>query len=110
MQAIMPCFTAISIVIVLGYGGHLVLTEKMSVGDYTAFFTFVHMVIQPFRVAGITISLLQRAAVASRRLFEIFDTAPEIKDEPKQFVTKEISGQLKVNNLSFKYPVPINPY
>lgn len=104
MQAIMPCFTAISIVIVLGYGGHLVLTEKMSVGDYTAFFTFVHMVIQPFRVAGITISLLQRAAVASRRLFEIFDTAPEIKDEPKQFVTKEISGQLKVNNLSFKYP------
>ena len=104
MQAIMPCFTALCIVTVLGLGGHLVLTNQLSLGDYTAFFTFVLMVVQPFRVAGITISLLQRAAVASQRLFEIFDRTPEIKDEPADHAPLTVNGKISVKNLSFKYP------
>lgn len=103
MQVVMASFAAVSIVTILGYGGHLVMTNELSYGEFTAFFGYVNMIVQPFRVAGFTITLLQRAAVASRRLFKVFDYQPEIEDSPKPNVPTRVAGALEVKSLSFTY-------
>ena len=59
---------------------------------------------QPFRVAGFIINLFQRAGVASRRLFEVFDRPAEITDNPMAAAPVEIVGSLRIEALRYRYP------
>ncbi|MCY4143268.1 MAG: ABC transporter ATP-binding protein [Gammaproteobacteria bacterium] len=103
MHSVMPTLAAASAVAILGYGGHKVLQGTLSIGAFTAFFAYVTMVVQPFRVAGMIISMLQRAAVASRRLFAVFDYEPEIPDQGIPWVPETIRGSIFLNDLTFTY-------
>ena len=91
------------------YGGSLVLSGVITVGTFTAFFMYVNMVVQPFRVAGFIVNLFQRAAVASDRLFEVFDLAPEIDDRPTGDTPAQISGAIEFRHLSFAYDAKREP-
>ena len=104
MTAWMPTLAAICSLTILGYGGSLVLDGSLPIGDFVAFFMFVNMVVQPFRVAGFIINLFQRAGVASSRLFEVFDRQPEILDRPESNAPKQIQGAIRIDNLSYRYP------
>ena len=109
MMAWMPTLAAISSVIILGYGGHLVLIGELSIGAFTAFFMYVSMVVQPFRVAGFMVNLFQRAAVASNRLFEVFDLEPEIEDKPSGDTPTIVRGDIEIRDLSYTYPNATSP-
>ena len=61
------------------------------------------MVVQPFRVAGFVVNLFQRAAVASDRLFDVFDRAAEIEDAPDTAAPAHIVGDISVRHLRFAY-------
>ena len=103
MQAWMPTLAAVCSVTILGYGGYLVTEGELSPGEFVAFFMYVAMAVAPFRVAGFVISLFQRAAVASDRLFEVLNLDPEITDRPSGTAPAQIRGELEVRNLSFTY-------
>jgi ATP-binding cassette subfamily B protein len=103
MAAWMPSLTALSSLVILGFGGSMVLDGELSVGTFTAFFMYLGMVVQPFRVAGFIVNLFQRAAVASDRLFEIFDLAPEIPDVPSGHAPRVVRGEIDVRALTYRY-------
>ncbi len=103
MGAWMPTLAAVCSIVILGYGGSLVLAGKITVGTFAAFFMYVNMVVQPFRVAGFIVNLFQRAAVASDRLFEVFDLAPEIDDAPTGDTPAQVRGAIEFRHLSFAY-------
>lgn len=104
MTAWMPSLAAICSLTILGFGGYQVLQGQIKVGDFVAFFMFVNMVVQPFRVAGFIVNLFQRAAVASDRLFEVIDLEPEIPDKPDPNVPEYIRGEIQIKDLTFTYP------
>ena len=104
MSSWMPSLAAICSLTILGYGGSQVLDGTLAVGDFVAFFMFVNMVVQPFRVAGFIVNLFQRAGVASRRLFEVFDRPAEITDEPVAEAPVELAGSIDIRKLSYRYP------
>ena len=104
MSSWMPSLAAICSLTILGYGGSQVLDGTLAVGDFVAFFMFVNMVVQPFRVAGFIVNLFQRAGVASRRLFEVFDRPAEITDEPGDEAPVELAGSIDIRELSYRYP------
>ena len=93
--------------VILIYGGHLVLNGDVSVGDLVFFFTCLNMLLQPIRMAGWFITTVQRAAVSARRLFEIFDAKPEIEDSPSSVVPSRIRGEFILSNLSVISPFSI---
>ena len=107
MMAWMPSLAAVCALTILGYGGHLVLAGEMTAGALVAFFMYVNMVVQPFRVAGFIVNLVQRAGVASQRLFEVFDLPPEIPDQPQPTpanqVRRAIRGAIDIRSLSYRY-------
>jgi ATP-binding cassette subfamily B multidrug efflux pump len=109
MAAWMPTLAAVCSIVILGYGGSLVLAGKITVGTFTAFFMYVNMVVQPFRVAGFIVNLFQRAAVASDRLFEVFDLMPEIDDRPTGDTPAQIHGAIEFRHLSFAYDAKREP-
>ncbi len=103
MMAIMPSLAALCSVTILGYGGHLVLAGEMTAGAFVAFFMYVGMVVQPFRVAGFIVNLAQRAAVASDRLFEVFDRPPEVPDRPSGRTPADIRGSFVIRDLRYRH-------
>jgi ATP-binding cassette subfamily B protein len=104
MAAMMPGLAALSTIIIVGYGGHLVMRGEMTIGAFSAFFSYVGMAIAPFRQAGMIINMFQRAAVATDRLFEVFDMPAEIEDSPRADAPARIKGHIEVRNLSYSYP------
>ncbi len=109
MAAWMPSLAATCSIVILGYGGSLVLSGAITVGTFTAFFMYVGMVVQPFRVAGFIVNLFQRAAVASDRLFEVFDLVPEIDDRPSGDTPAVVHGAIEFRHLSFAYDTQREP-
>lgn len=104
MSAWMPFFASIAQLIIILYGGHQVMTGQISVGDLVFFFACLGMLLQPIRMAGMLVMLVQRAAVATDRLYEIFDADPEIVDLPTGKTPPVITGAFELKNLSFTYP------
>ena len=104
MTAWMPFLAAVAQLIIILYGGYLVMNNQMSVGDLVFFLACLNMLLQPIRMAGMMVMLLQRAVVATDRLFEIFDTEPEIEDSPTGETPKRIDGRLELRQVRFVYP------
>jgi len=104
MLAIMPLMVGICMLIAIGYGGWLVLEDRMSIGTFVVFFFYINMVLQPVRAVGMLISLLQRGAIACRRLFEMLDREPEIRDAPNGRTPAGIRGEIRLSGVRYRYP------
>jgi ATP-binding cassette subfamily B protein len=104
MSAWMPFFASAAQLVILLYGGHLVMSGQMTIGDLVFFFACLSMLLQPIRMGGMLVMLLQRAAVATDRLNEIFDAEPDIVDKPSGTTPAEIRGDFELRDLSFTYP------
>lgn len=98
-------FAGLSLVIVLGYGGLLVLNQEISLGDFVAFSTYLGMLTWPMMAIGQMINIFQRGSASMARLNVIFNTEPEIiDDEQTDHSIKNINGEIQIENLSFRYP------
>lgn len=104
MGAWMPLFASLGHLSILVYGGNLVLSGQISIGELFVFFYFLNMLLQPIRMAGFFVTLLQRAAVSTDRLYEVFDAVPEIEDRPTDNTPQEIKGSFELRNLTYTYP------
>ncbi len=104
MPALMFVMNAVMLLIVW-VGGHKVNEGIMQVGDIMAFIQYtMHIVISFLMISMISI-MLPRAAVSARRINEVLETEPSIKDkeEIKEFV-EEKKGYVEFKNVSFRYP------
>jgi len=104
MTAWMPLFASISQLTIIMYGGYQVLQGMMTVGDLVFFFACLNMLLQPIRMAGMFVTIVQRSVVATDRLFEIYDAEPEISDRPTHDTPALIRGEFELRDLSYTYP------
>ncbi len=104
MMAWMPFFASAAQLVIIIYGGHLVLTNELTVGDLVFFLYCLSMLLQPIRMAGMFVTIVQRSAVATDRLYEIYDAVPEIEDRPSHKTPDQIQGEFQLCNLSYTYP------
>ena len=65
--------------LVLLVGGHEVINGSLSLGDFTAFYTYLVMLAAPMRMLGVALGMAQRAVASGNRLFEILDREPLIQ-------------------------------
>lgn len=95
---------SISFLIVLWYGGTLVLKNEISLGDFVAFNTYLGLLIWPMMAIGFVINLMQRGKASMERINDILDEKPEILDDENAIEIDNVSGNVKFENVSFKYP------
>jgi ABC-type multidrug transport system fused ATPase/permease subunit len=69
----------LGIALVLLVGGREVIAGNLSLGDFTAFYTYLVMLAGPMRMLGVTMGMAQRAIASGNRLFEILDREPRIE-------------------------------
>ena len=59
-------------------GGRKVIDGSLTLGEFTAFYGYLLMLLAPVRTLGWTLGLAQRATASGARLFELLDREPRI--------------------------------
>ena len=96
--------SALSVLVVVGYGGTLVILGSISLGDFIAFNMYLGMLTWPMMAVGWVINNLQRGQASVARLKVIFDQRPEIVDEPDAVELRPMEGRIEIKNLTFTCP------
>lgn len=96
----------LAIVLVLWLGGREVLLGRMTVGQFTAFNTFMVQLTWPVIALGWVINIFQRGTASLVRISQLMNEKPEIVDAPNIQVpaaNEQLTGDIEFCNLQFSY-------
>lgn len=97
--------SSVGLGLILWFGGKQVIAGTLSIGDFVAFNGYLTMLIRPLSFIGWVIDRFQRSLVAMRRINEIMEVQPEIRDRAPALLLKEkhVEGHIHFRNLNFSY-------
>ena len=104
MSVAMGTLSTISPLIIMFYGGLLVLAGELDVGTWTAFSFYLAMVTMSVTSIGHSLSMFVAAAAGTERLFEVLDAKPEVVDDPHFQPDGPIEGRLEFRSFSYRHP------
>lgn len=84
-------------------GIHIVGVEKIGIGTFLAFSTYIAMFWSPIRNLANFYNKLTTNISAAERIFDIIDTESEITDQAGAVDLPEIKGEVVFENVSFAY-------
>lgn len=96
--------TGIGAVIVLWYGGGLVIAGKITLGDFVAFGFYLTLLSWPMIALGWVTNLFQRGAASMRRINELMSVVPAIAEDPSPLPIGSVRGRIELRDVSFRYP------
>src|SRR3954447_9771519 len=91
------------IALVLLIGGREVINGTLSLGDFTAFYTYLVILAGPMRMLGVAMGMAQRAVASGNRLFEILDREPRIESPPAAPEVPAGGGSVRMRGVSLAY-------
>ena len=99
----------LGLAVVLLVGGRQVVRGTLTIGDFTAFYAYLLMLIGPMRQLGVALGLTQRATASGARVFELLDREPRLVSPEGAPALPEGRGRVELRHVSFGYesaPVP----
>jgi ATP-binding cassette subfamily B protein len=100
---LMDLIANISTVIIIWYGGRLVVQQQLTLGELVAFMTYLGQLASPVRRLGQIVPALAVASTAGARVFEILDTQSDVRDAPGAMPLPPIRGDVRFEHVSFAY-------
>lgn len=94
----------LGLLIVLVYGGRLVIDNSITIGDFAAFTTYLQMLIWPMMAVGWVANLTQRGVTALRRIHGLVTSRPILIDTSDVKAELPVSSGFKARDLTFSYP------
>jgi ATP-binding cassette subfamily B multidrug efflux pump len=95
---------SLSFLIVLGYGGLLILRQETSLGSFVKLNSYLAMLTWPMMALGWVFSIIQRGIASQGRINSILNTKPQIVNAPDAIHLPHPQGNITINNLTFNYP------
>ena len=95
--------TSIGTIIVVLFGGMLVLDGHMAVPDIVGFIMYLSLFYSPLAVLARLFEDLQVAAASCQRVFDILDSEPEIKESENPVDIPAGGGKVDFENVTFHY-------
>ena len=89
--------------VLLWYGGHEVISGRISPGDLIAFILYATIIAGPMGSFARLYTRIQEGLGASERLYDILDTRSEVADLPGARPMPRIEGRVEVRDLHFHY-------
>jgi ATP-binding cassette, subfamily B, multidrug efflux pump len=91
-------------VAVLWFGGHLVDSGNMPIGNMTAFMQYVIQILMSVMMAVAMVILVPRAEASAARINEVLDTVAEIAEPAQPVAMTGAHGEVDFRDVSFGYP------
>ena len=97
-MVIVTGFIAITI-----FGGRLALEGALDVGLYSMLVFITQRLLWPLTRLGDTLDLYQRAMASVNRIFYLLDTDRTIQSGKQSLPIRDVSGEIRFENVSFEY-------
>jgi ATP-binding cassette, subfamily B, bacterial len=99
----------LGLAVILLVGGRQVVNGTLTLGDFTAFYAYLLMLIAPMRQLGIALGLAQRATASGARVFELLDREPRIVTPDGAPPLPPGRGRVELRGVRFAYEGAIGP-
>jgi len=89
------------------FGGAIAVAQgTLTVGGLTAFFLLLNMLIWPVEALGWILAIAEEAETGAQRIFEVFDTEPEIAERKgaRNLTSGKGQGRIRFEGVRFTYP------
>jgi ATP-binding cassette subfamily B protein len=88
---------------VLLVGGRQVIDHKLTVGEFSAFYFYLLMLLSPIRTLGLILGLAQRATASGTRIFQLLDRAPRLVSTPGAGPLPAGRGHVRLEGVELRY-------
>mgnify|MGYP003346441958 CR=1 FL=1 len=106
----MSFFLGLGSMTVLWLGSRAVIAHRITLGQFVAFFAYLTMLSWPMIAFGWVTNMLQRGMASWKRMLEVFDTLPAIRDAGPAAVPAggplpgdEVRGDIEFRHLTFAF-------
>jgi ABC-type multidrug transport system fused ATPase/permease subunit len=99
----------LGLALLLLLGGKAVIDGRLNLGEFTAFYTYLLVLLGPMRTLGMLLGMSQRATASGARLFELLDREPRIVPAPGAGPLPPGSGRVELRNASLTYEDAAEP-
>jgi ATP-binding cassette, subfamily B, multidrug efflux pump len=90
---------------VLYYGGSLVISDTITLGDFVAFISYLYMLIWPMMAIGWVANLVQRGLTSLDRIYGLVSSRATLPDPtPDEELKRLEQPGFRLTHLSFSYP------
>lgn len=93
----------LSTILILWFGGQLVLAGEMTIGEVVAINSYLLMLAEPARQLTWLVNLAGEAVAGVKRTFEILDHEPEIKSPENAQQLSQVSGRVEFRGVALAY-------
>lgn len=94
---------AVATALVVIYGGWMVYNNQLQIGVLVAFTLYINRFFDPIRELSMQYAQLQRAGVASERIYQILSIPVTIQDKPNAGELPAIQGEVEFRDVIFGY-------
>lgn len=81
----------------------MVARGEISLGTLVAFNSYLWMLINPMRMLGWVINVMEQAVSSGERVFNVLDTGSIVVDKENPYRPEEVQGHVKFENVSLHY-------
>ena len=90
-------------VVVIGFGGYLIMGDKMDYRDLLTFTLYIASFVSPMRKLSNFSELFANGFAGLNRFVGIMRTEPAIQDAPDAVEMQNVKGNIRVENVHFSY-------
>jgi ATP-binding cassette, subfamily B, multidrug efflux pump len=94
----------VTTIAILWFGGHLVDSGQLSIGNLTAFMQYALQILFALMMAIALVVLVPRAEASAGRLEEVLNTTPSIDEPAEPVEPRALTGEVEFRNVTFGYP------
>jgi ABC-type multidrug transport system fused ATPase/permease subunit len=95
--------SALGTIVVLWFGGTLVLHQAVTIGTLVAFVNYLSRFFQPIQDLTQQYNTVQQAMAAAEKIFGVLDVPLEVCDRADAVTMPPLTGQVRFRDVSFAY-------
>ena len=95
--------TAISIILILWFGGQMVMEGTLTIGAIVAFNAYILMLAEPAQQLTGLVNAGGEAAAGAQRVFEVLDVEPAIQSVAEAVRLDTLRGEVEFRDVGLKY-------
>nr|WP_276562784.1 ABC transporter ATP-binding protein [Paenibacillus anseongense] len=103
---IMEILANLSVVMLLGVGGYMVIQDTISLGELVACFSLIWYIIGPMWGLGFHINNFTNTKASGEKILDILHQYLHVKDQADAAVvtSSQVKGHVRFDNVTFAYP------
>lgn len=93
----------LSVVLLLAYGGYLVMNSSLKPGELVAFYSLVWYIMWPIMNLGFIVNLFSQSKASGERLLEILEADNEIESKESSVTVERLQGEVEFCDVTLRY-------